>query len=164
MTTRPGLPIISKIPTSPPVFAADTSDFSGYVQQQLGDLGTGTDGWDALINPIVTAAAIEIASLGDLDTLLSALAFNEGDFASTYFAPVDALLPSLLEDGDALNSGVQGLDLVTGTVTIVTPPAPPIDIGGGSDQGGGGDQGGNGPGPPIGEPQPPWDIPVSYYF
>lgn len=141
---RPLPPIISRIATSPPVFAADTSDFSGYVQQQLGDLGTGTDGWDAVINPIVTALATEVASLGDFDTLLTSLAFNTGDFASTYFAPVDLVLPSFLEDGDALNSGVQNPGSIQGAPTIVAPPAPPTTGGGGvggGTGGGGGDSG-----------------------
>lgn len=165
--SRPQTPsnyLVARIDTSQPLFAIDTPDFSGFVQGQLGDLGTGTDGFDALYAIPAGSIDSDITALSGFDDILSALAFNIGDFAGTYFAPIDGLLPTFLSDGDTLNDTVQALDLVTGQITITPPPAPPIDISTGGSGGGG--QIYNGPGPTTGDNSPnlPWEVPIIYYL
>jgi hypothetical protein len=91
---------------------------------------------------MVTAAAGEVDALGDFDTLLDEMAFNTGDFASTYFAPVDALLPAFLSDGDTLNSGVQNPGTAQGAPTLTAAPSPPASGGSGTGGSGGGNAGG----------------------
>lgn len=124
--SNPGRP-----PRPVPVFAPDPSDFEATVRKQLGDLGTGSDGFDALFAVPAAAIDVDTASLATFDEDIAAAAFNAGDFASVYHAPVDAELPGFLADGEALNAAVQNPAPADGTVTITTPPSPPDTNGGG---------------------------------
>lgn len=151
-TTRPLSPVVSPISIAQPLFQPIPSDFAGYSQQMLGDLGTNTDGWDAAFNVLAGSLDDDVKGLSIFDDLLGTLPFNDGDLSKTYFDPVDALLPGLLEDGDQLNVIVQNPGVITGTPTIDPVPDPiPVDDGGGLGDGGG----------PTDEPPPPY-IPGRY--
>ncbi len=154
MPTRPvrpqviATPLVARIPTSPAIFQPITTDFAGYTKQTLGDLGESSDGWDAAFAPIAQAIDADVKGLSTFDELLNSVSFNTGDFSKTYLDPVDAVLPGLLSDGDALNAIVQNPGSITGTPTITTIPDPPvIDTGG--DGGDGGSPGDNPPPPYV---------------
>jgi hypothetical protein len=143
------------IPTlSRPVFIPDASDFEGTVRQQLGDLGTGSDGFDATFAVPASNIDADLASLATFDVDVAAAEFHAGDFATVYHAPVDAELPGLLADGDKLNAIVQDPGAVNGA-PVITPVPPPPSAGGsggggtggsGTDPGAGGSGGGGGMG------------------
>jgi len=99
--------LLQRLSLANPIFNPITTDFAGYVKQQLGDLGTGTDGWDAVYNPIAAAIDGDIASLGDLDTLISAASFTLGAFGQVMFAALDGWLPGWLKEGQDLNNAVK---------------------------------------------------------
>jgi hypothetical protein len=137
-------PLIPRLNLADPLFIPTTPDFAGAAQAGLGDLGTGADGFDAIMNVPISAIDADAAALSDFDALLAQADFTEGDFASVYHAPVDAVLPAFLSDGDALNNAVQNPGSTTGDVVIQPPPNPPAGGGGGGDGGGGGGGGGGG--------------------
>lgn len=117
--------LIPRISPTPAIFEPTPSDFAGYTQQHLGDLGTNTDGWDAAFTAVAGPLDADVQQLSTFDELLNTLAFSEGDFAKTYLNPVDAILPGLLEDGDQLNDTVQNPGTITGTPTVGGVPDPP---------------------------------------
>jgi hypothetical protein len=132
---RPGVPR--------PVFIPDVSDFEASVRQQLGDLGTGRDGFDAMFAVPAGAIDADVASLATFDVDVAAAEFAAGDFATVYHAPVDAELPGFLADGESLNSDVQNPKPADGGPTL-TPAGDPPGSGGGSGGDTGGDTGGSG--------------------
>jgi hypothetical protein len=142
-------------------FTPVATDLAGTVQQQLGDLGTGSDGWDALFALPAGALELDVASLGDFDVLLAALDFNPGDVANTYFVPVDSAMPTFLANGDALNAVVQDPGTAGQPVTITPPASPP-----GGDNTGGGPPSGTGNPPPLppdqGGPPYPGQLPEGW--
>ena len=149
------LQLIPRLDPSNPIFIPLSTDFEGTVAQQLGDLGSGSDGWDALFAIPAGAIDLDAAGLTDFDVLLAAFDFNPGDVASALFTPVDGAMIGFLQNGDALNAAVQTPGSGTGTVTITPAPAPP-GSGYGGEPGTGGSGAGGGPfvGPPQQEPPP----------
>ena len=144
--------LIPRLDTSSVVFSPTTPDFSGYVAQQLGDWGSGRDGFDAIFAGPASIIDSDTSSVADLDPQIAAADFTAGDFATTYHAPVDGELPGFLSDGDTLNGAVQDPGEVTGSPVITPPPNPP---GGSSSSGSGvgagsGDGGSGGGDPGIG--------------
>lgn len=146
--------IVQRIPTSPAPFTPTTPDFTGFVKQQLGDIGTGSDGFDALFAVTAQALHDDAGVLQAFDVDLADLAFNVGEFAATYFAPIDGALPGLLHDGEQLNAAIQNPAPMQSTPTINVPSAPPTSTGsaGGVDTSGGG---GDTSAPPSIPPQTP---------
>lgn len=124
-TPIPLPPLVARISPAPAIFESTPSDFAGFTQHHLGDLGTNTDGWDAAFNALAAPLDDDIAQLSTFDELLSNLAFSDGDFAKTYLNPVDSLLPGLLDDGEQLNNTVQNPGAIDGAVTVTPPVDPP---------------------------------------
>jgi hypothetical protein len=120
-----------------PLFTPDPSDFEGTVRQQLGDLGTGRDGFDAIFAVPAGAIDADTADLATLDEQIALADFNAGDFAGVYHAPVDAELPGFLSDGEALNAAVQDPGQVEGSPVITVIPPVPSGLGGGGGSGDG---------------------------
>lgn len=135
--------LIARIPNPAAIFTPSSVDFGGYAQQQLGDLGTGTDGFDALFNSVASIIDGDTADLGNYDSLLSAMAFTPGDFASTYLAPVDGNLGSFIDDGDSLINDYANLGTINNVPIITEPPPAPVIISG------------SGVPPGVGNPNPP---------
>lgn len=133
--------LIPRLPNAAMVFSPTTPDFAGAVQQELGDLGTGRDGFDAIFAVPAANIDTDAAAVASLDTDVAAAEFAEGDFYRAYHAAVDSELPGLLNDGDALNAAVQTPGQADGTPVIAPPPTPP-DAGGGVSTGSGGGDGG----------------------
>jgi hypothetical protein len=133
-------------PTVPRVlFSPDPSDFEGTVRQQLGDLGKGTDGFDALFAVPAAAIDADTASLAAFDSDVAAAEFDDGAFATVYHTPVDGELPGFLADGELLNTDVQNPKPADGGPTLTPAGDPPGSGGsGGGDTGGGGGGGGGG--------------------
>jgi hypothetical protein len=100
--------LIPRLDPARPLFSPVTPDFAGFAAQQLGDLGTGADGFDALFALPAANIDADIAALADLDTLLTAMDFVEGAFATAVLTPIDSALPSLLAAGDALLTAMEG--------------------------------------------------------
>src|SRR5947209_3054030 len=142
--TRPSItapPIAKRLPPAAQLFSPLVSDFAGYTAQQLGDLGTGTDGFDALFTLAAGNIDTDVKGLSTFDDLLNTLAFNEGDFSKTYFTAIDGALPGLLADGETLNYILQNPGSVTGAPSIDPIPPPPAPGRGGIGGGGGSDGG-----------------------
>jgi hypothetical protein len=133
---RPGVPR--------PVFIPDVSDFEASARQQLGDLGTGRDGFDAMFAVPAGAIDADVASLATFDVDVAAAEFDAGDFATVYHAPVDAELPGFLADGEALNTDVQNPKPADGGPVLTPAGGPPGSGAGTGDSGGGGGGGDTG--------------------
>lgn len=170
---RVATPIISKIDIADIALPAASPDFAAFAKQQLGDLGTGKDGFDALFSPAASAIDGDIAALSSFDADLTNASFTTGAFAKTYHAPVEADITSLLQDGDQLNHAVQNPGQITSDPIVTPPPSPPTAGGGsggssggsgssGAGSSGGIQQGGNVLGGQTEQPPsdlPGWDIP-----
>ncbi|MBZ5569461.1 MAG: hypothetical protein LAN64_16635 [Acidobacteriia bacterium] len=122
--------LIPRLDPSKPIFTPTTPDFTGTAQQQLGDLGTGNDGFDALFALPAGAIDLDTAALNEFDPMLAAMDFDAGAFASVYHTPVDGALPGFLSDGEALNAAVQNPGEVQDVPVPTTPPVtPPSETG-----------------------------------
>lgn len=121
--------LLQRIPTTPLLFSPVTTDFAGYAKQQLGDLGTNTDGWDAVFNPTAAAVAGDIASLTDLDAISGNIPINFDQFQQFYIAPLDTRLAGIFSTGDAANLDVTNQPARPTAPNIPAPPPPPAGIG-----------------------------------
>jgi hypothetical protein len=129
---------ITKLPTVPPVFQPLDSHLQQTVAEQLGDLGTSGDGFDAVFNLVMAALAADDAIGLINDTDLVASLFTAGVFQQGNLDPLAADIATFQAGGDAVING---------------PTTPPPTGGGGGGGGGGGSGGGGGGGGGGGLPQ-----------
>lgn len=102
---QPGL--IRPIPTSPPIFVPLAPSFQQTVADELGNIGTTADGFEAILATVFAAFAAD-DSVGILDDsdLVSAL-FNVGDFQNSQLDPIQADIVHFQAGGDTVINGGQ---------------------------------------------------------
>lgn len=118
--------LIPRLPTSTPIFAPSTPDFESLVAQDLGNLGTAADGFDALFSIPALALQPDLDSLIVLEDLLSAMDFADGALELTLLQPFASAVADFQAAGDVLMGNV---DTAVGTS--------PSSGGGGGGSGGG---------------------------
>jgi hypothetical protein len=136
--SRPSKPLVPTLPSAAALFQPIPTDFAGFTAQHLGDLGTGTDGFDAIFAIPASALAGDEHDASTFDTYIAGASFDSGAFAKVYVAPVDVLLPNFYKDGDARNHATQNPGQIGGTPVLKPPPKPPAAAGGSAGHGSGG--------------------------
>lgn len=94
------------------------SRFEAIAAETLGNAGTDGDGFNDLINPVISQFGIDGETASTLDPSIAAAEFVDGNFGATYHAPIVPLIADFTADGDSM---------VGDSATAVTPapPAPP---------------------------------------
>jgi len=99
--------LIPRIPTDPPLFVATPLDLQSTVAQDLGNLGTAADGFDAIFNALMLAQQTGLAGLSALDQLLADADFVAGALDTTTIAPFSSDIAALSDAGDPLVGAVE---------------------------------------------------------
>lgn len=115
----------------PPVFA-------GFVSDSYGDLVTDGDGWEDIVNNIVSDLASVVGDLPNMGDHATNADFQPGQFESTHYVPLIQSADTFANNYDALVSAYNTATTVPGTGGGPPPPPPPPPPGGG---GGGGTSG-----------------------
>ena len=94
------LPLIQRIPLSPPLFVPSTPDFESTAAEDLGNLGTAADGFDAIFAVPAGALDADLAGLAELDQLLADADFVGGALDTLAIAPLQADIASTQAEGE----------------------------------------------------------------
>lgn len=116
----------------------------GFIDLTSSDLGSGfplTDDFDALMLNLVSAVASDLSSLGDFDSILSAIDDGDGAVGDATLNPVMDSFSTNQAQGQPV---VDDLSNTLGALTGSTSTTPPPSGGGGGGAGGGGGGGGGG--------------------
>jgi hypothetical protein len=89
------------------LYIAAGSDFQGIAARTLGNAGSSSDGFDAIIAVPLSTFSADVAALSELDAALFAMDFVEGAYSAVSFDYVVAGVDSIASDGAVL-TGIFG--------------------------------------------------------
>lgn len=98
-------PALAPLPKDAFTYTPGKPEFAGIVAGILGNVGTSSDGFDALFNAVAGIVDSDIAALGGLDSILSGVGFVAGAFDAANYAPIVGEYAAFLKAGDVQVNG-----------------------------------------------------------